>query len=133
MTTASPSLVHAARRMAASLQKETELARLGALGDLATAAEAKKAAFRQFAQTCAERGRTPPASDMERAELRLLLAAADENALILEAVSSTLQDLARRVRAAAATIADPGTYTLPGRPVRRGDRHVLAARVNAMA
>jgi hypothetical protein len=133
MSAPSPSLVHAARRMGASLQKETELARLGALGDLAAAADAKKAALRQFTEACAARGRTPPATAAERAELCRLLSAADENAVILEAVSSTLQDLARKVRSAAATIADPGTYSLPGRPTKRGDRHVLAARINAMA
>jgi ferric-dicitrate binding protein FerR (iron transport regulator) len=117
--------------MIATLQKETTLAQLGALGDLAAAADAKRTALRQFIEACAMRGRTPPATDSERAELRRLLAAADENALILEAVSSTLRDLARKVRAAAATIADPGIYTLPGRPARRSERHVLAARINA--
>jgi hypothetical protein len=113
--------------MAVSLLKETALARLGALGDLSAAAEAKSVALRDFTDACTARGHTPPATDQERAELRRLLAVADENALILEAVSSTLQDLATKVRAAAATAADPGTYTLAG---RRG-RHVLAARVDA--
>jgi hypothetical protein len=126
-----PILIHAARRMADSLQKETALARLGALGDLAAAAEAKKTALLEFTEACSARGRTPPPSEAERAELRQLLAAADENAIILEAVSSTLQDLARKIRAAAATIADPGIYSPPGRPAKRQYRHVLAARVNA--
>jgi ferric-dicitrate binding protein FerR (iron transport regulator) len=131
MSAAEASLIRAARRMTVSLQKETALASLGALGDLAEAADAKEIAFREFAEACAARGRTPPATDGERNELRRVLAAADENALILEAVSSTLQHLAMKVRAAAATIADPGTYAPPGRPARRLDRHVLAARVDA--
>ena len=124
-------LVHAARRLAASLQKETELARSGALGDLAAAAAAKLGALGQFTEACAARGRTPPATAQERAELHLLLAVADENALILEAVSSTLQDLATKVRAAAATAADPGTYSPSGSLSGQRARHVMAARVDA--
>jgi hypothetical protein len=126
-----PSLVHSARRMAKSLQKETALARMGSLGDLAEAAEAKKLALLEFSEACAARGRTPPATASERDELRGLLAHADENALILEAVSATLQDLARNLRSAATAVADPGTYTVLGRSARRTGRHVLAACVNA--
>ena len=125
--------INAARRMTESLQKETALARQGSLGDLAAAAEAKKIALQQFSDACAARGRTPAATDAERSDLRRLLSAADENALILEAVSATLQDLARKVRAVAAARADPGTYTLPGRPGCGSARHVLAARVDATA
>jgi hypothetical protein len=125
------SLVQAARRMAKSLQKETDCARMGSLGDLAEAVEAKKIAFQEFTLACAARGQTPLANAAERAELRRLLARADENSLILEAVSATLQDLAGKVRNAAAAVADPGTYTIPGRTPKRSDRHVLAACVNA--
>ena len=126
-----PSLVPAARRMANSLQKETDCARLGSLGELAQAAEAKQAALQEFALACAARGRTPPASATECAELRRLLAHADENALVLEAVSITLQDLAGKLRSAAAAVTDPGTYAAPGRTASRSKRHVVAACVNA--
>ncbi len=104
---------------------------MGSLNDLAAAAQAKKTAVQEFAEVCAARGQTPPPTEAERVELRRLLAHADENALILEAVNSTLQDLAGKVRTAASAIADPGTYTLPGRSVKRPGRHVLAACVNA--
>src|SRR5580658_3266282 len=124
-------LVQAARQMAKSLQKETDCARTGSLGDLAEAVEAKKTAFQEFSLACTARGRTPPATAAERLELRRLLAHADENALILEAVSATLQDLAGKVRSAASELADPGTYSMPGRSPRRSFRHVLAACVNA--
>jgi hypothetical protein len=117
--------------MAKSLQKETDCARMGSLGELAEAAEAKKTALQEFTQACATRGRMPPATAAERAELRRLLAHADENALILEAVSATLQDLSGKLRSAASAVADPGTYTLPGRTPKRSGRHVLAACVNA--
>jgi hypothetical protein len=126
-----PSLVVAARRMAKTLQKETDCARMGTLDDLAEAAEAKRAALQEFTLACTARGRIPPATAAEHAELRRLQAHADENALILEAVSSTLQDLSGKLRSAAAAVADPGTYTLPGRTPRRSGRHVLAACVNA--
>lgn len=126
-----PSLVPAARRMGKSLQKETDCARMGSLADLSEAVEAKKIAAQEFTLACAARGQTPPATELERTELRRLLACADENALILEAVSSTLQDLARKLRSAAAAAADPGIYTAPGRTPKRSGRHVLAACVNA--
>jgi len=122
-----PSLVRAARRMTESLQKETALARMGALRDLASAAAEKEAALRVFTEACGARGHTPAATDRERSELRRVLAAADENAVILEAISSTLRDLAAKVRAAATTALDPGTYT----PRGRNTRHVRAACVDA--
>ena len=125
-----PTLVQAARRMAKSLQKETALARMGSLADLAEAAEAKKLALEEFSAACAARGHTPPATVTERTELRRLLAHADENALILEAVRSTIQHLAGNLRSAAGAIADPGTYTLNPRSARRSGRHVLAACAN---
>lgn len=124
-------MLPAVRRMAKSLQRETECARLGSLADLTEAAEAKKLAFQEFTQACAVRGHTPPATPVERAELRRLLAHADENALILEAVTSTLQDFTGKLRNAAAAVADPGTYTVTGRVPKRSGRHVLAACVNA--
>jgi len=124
----SATLIRATRRMAESLQNETTLASLGALGDLAAAAEAKKIALEEFTEACASHG---PMTAGERVELRRLLAAADENAIILEAVSNTLRDLTKKVRAAAATIADPGTYTLPGCAARQPPRHVMSACINA--
>jgi hypothetical protein len=127
MSGSGPSLTRVARRMVEALQKETSLARLGALNELASAASDKEAAMRAFAEACAARGDTISASAGEREELRRVLAAANENALILEAVTSTLGDLAAKVRTAATTALDPGTYSLNG----RGRRHVRAARVDA--
>ncbi len=127
MSRSPASLVRAARLMIDALRNETALARMGALKDLAKAASAKEAALRTFTEACAARGQTPPANDRERAELRRLLATADENALILEAVSRTLRDLAAKIRAAATSALDPGTYS----PTGPGNRHVRAARVDA--
>jgi hypothetical protein len=126
-----PSLIAAARHMAKTLQQETDCARTGSLGDLAEAAAAKQAALQEFTLACAARGRIAPPTAAECAELRRLLAHADENSLILEAVSAMLQDLSGKLRSAAAAAADPGTYSASGRTPRRLARHVLAARVNA--
>lgn len=122
-----PSLARYARRLTNSLQKETQLARRGALGELASAAGEKAEAMRAFTAACAVRGELKPSDNLERDELRRVLAAAAENAQTLEAVTSTLQHLAANVRAAAATAADPGTYS----PNARKSRHVFAASVDA--
>jgi hypothetical protein len=117
--------------MAKTLQKETDCARMGSLTELAEAAEAKKLALEEFTLACAARGRTALPTAAESVELRRLLAYADENCLILEAVNAALQDLDSKLRRAAADAADPGTYTLPGRTQKRAGRHVLAASINA--
>jgi hypothetical protein len=118
----------AARALAGALRHETALARRGALAALEAAGRDKLARFEQF--VTAARGRGPePASAAERAAFAELLAMADENALILEAVRMTLADIAGRLRAALAAGADPGTYG--GK--RRGPRHTRAARLDATA
>jgi hypothetical protein len=123
------SLIRAARRVAEALRKETELARRGALSALSDAAADKVEAMREFSRACGARGDTTRTTPRERDELRRVLAAADENALTLESVTSTLRDLFAKVRIAAATAADPGTYSLHGRK----HRHVWAASVDASA
>jgi hypothetical protein len=118
-------LAEAAGRLAATMQHETALAQAGALSDLAAAAEAKQEAFAAFLHSYgAKEGiRSEPA----REALRALIAAADENALVLEAVSTTLEHTARGLRDALGAAADPGTYG----PKGKHPRHVLAARLDA--
>src|SRR5262249_10910611 len=127
MSDAPPSMLRAARRIVDALQKETALARMGALADLAKAAADKEDAMRGFAAACAARDPGQQPTDPEREQLRRVLDAADENALILEAVTSTLGDLSERVRIAASTTFDPGTYN----PAGKDARHVSAACVDA--
>ena len=129
MTQAPPSLGQTARRLLASLRRETAVARLGAVADVSAAAAAKRAAFTDFATACAARDPQVPARAGEREALRQLLFAANENALVLDAVRQAVEDLPRRLRAAVLAVVDPGTYTLHG----SGARHVLATRVNASA
>ena len=129
MTKAAPSLVQAARHLLAALQRETSVARLGAVTDLAAAAEAKRAAFADFKAASVAYDGQPPGLPAEREALRQLLAAAQENAIVLEAVRQAVEDLPRRLRAAVIAVVDPGTYSLR----ESGIRHVMAARLDASA
>jgi hypothetical protein len=129
MTRAHSKLIVTARRVLATLQRETAVARLGALAEVTAAAAAKRAALAEFRAACDARDPRAPALAAEREMLRQVIAAANENALVLEAVRHAVEDLPRRLRAAIAAAVDPGTYSLHG----RGGRHVLAARVNASA
>jgi hypothetical protein len=113
--------------MAVALIAETALARHGALRSLAAAAEAKREAFAEFQDVCAAHPLGSPASETDLAELRALLAAASESALVLDAVQATLGRFLDGVREVASTLADAGTYAPSGRPAR----HVLAVHLDA--
>ena len=125
-----PSLAQAARHLLDALQRETAIARVGAVNDLAAAAAAKRAAFVDF--SAASQGYSPGHAEgrAEREALRRLLAAADENAVVLSAVRQAVEDLPRRLRAAVIAAVDPGTYTPHG---GGATRHVLPARISAVA
>ena len=127
MTDRKSVLAEAAHRMAIALIAETALARNGALRSLATAAETKRQAFAEFQEACAAHPPGSPASESDLAELRALLAAAGESALVLDAVQATISRFLDGVRAAAGTLADAGTYIPSGRPAR----HVLAVHLDA--
>jgi hypothetical protein len=127
MTDPKSLLADAARRMTIALIAETALARNGALRSLAAAAEAKRQAFAEFQSACAAHPTGLPASESDLAELRALLAAAGESALVLDAVQATFGRFLDGVREAASALADAGTYAPSGRPAR----HVLAVHVDA--
>jgi hypothetical protein len=120
-------LAQAARQLAAALDAETALARNGALRELMAVAEAKRLAFAGFREACAARAPGTPTSENERNAWRAVLAAADESALVLDAVQATLGRFLDGVREAASTLADAGTYAPSGRPAR----HVLAVHLDA--
>jgi len=95
---------------------------------LAAAAEAKREAFAEFQEACAAHPPGTPASEDDLAELRALLAAASESALVLDAVQATLGRFLDGVREAASTLADAGTYApRSGRPAR----HIVAVHLDA--
>ena len=116
----------AARALTAALRIETGIARVGALPDFAAAAEGKRKAFDRFNRLRAPTY-TGPVSTSEREAIRELIAAADESALVLDAVRSTLNDVAKRLSRALGSVADPGTYGRTGRKLR----HTLAASVDS--
>jgi hypothetical protein len=112
-----------------ALRDETMLARTGELARLQQAAMAKHQAFVAFRDACAERDAEYPESGAEQEALRHLLAAANESALVLEAVKGTLDDFVARLREAVSSLADSGTYG----PTAWRARHVRAVRLDASA
>ena len=130
MTALSPSsLAAAVLRLTAALENETSLARVGALEDLAAAAAEKQAAFDALcvlhdgSQSC------EIDKMVDQGIMRALMSAAKENAVVLEAVKSTLDAAAHRLRSLVGSVVDPGTYGRFGQPAR----HIPAARINACA
>ncbi|MBV9829009.1 MAG: hypothetical protein JO001_25595 [Alphaproteobacteria bacterium] len=96
--------------------------------ELADAAAAKQAAFAEF-QALQPQELCENHTIEEREALRGLLAAANENAVVLEAVKLVLDSTAARLQAILSAVADPGTYQRGG----AATRHVMAARINAIA
>lgn len=128
MTRESP-VTQAARLLTTSLQRETRHAHAGALLDLAEAAAVKQAAYNAFMQTCDGLEPDAIATAVGFDAMNDLLTAANENALVLEAVTTVLDGAATRLRGLVGGMADPGTYDLHDRP----RRHVLAASVDSQA
>ena len=129
MTPRNSTLSASARKLIDCLNRETRLARAGALSELEAVAAAKQEAFAEFKEV---RLSTSPGEITDRDDLevlRELMGAANENALVLEAVASTLGDTAKRLHDLLATMADPGTYGRFGAETR----HVPAVRINAIA
>lgn len=124
-------LTAAAHGLAAALEQETRLARAGALDALAEAAAAKQMAFTAFRHACEN---TPSGNEdqthQEKKAIKALLTSANENAVVLEAVKTTLDEASGKLRILLGSIADPGTYAPAGRVARH---HIPAARVDAQA
>lgn len=116
-------------RLTEALRQETMLARTGALAQLRQAALAKQDAFDAFKGACIARDMQASADPEEQEALRKLLVAANESALVLEAVKGTLDDFVAKLKAAVSALADVGTY---GPTVSRS-RHVQAVRLDASA
>ncbi|HQT76105.1 MAG TPA: hypothetical protein PLD10_03550 [Rhodopila sp.] len=116
-------------RLTETLRQETMLARSGALGQLRRAAVAKQGAFEAFREACAARDAQSPGSPEEQEALRNLLVAANESALVLEAVKGTLDEFVAKLKAAVSSLADSGTYG----PSAWRSRHVQAVHLDASA
>jgi hypothetical protein len=129
MTERKSQLALVTRRLTEAVEQETRLARCGALDRLVSAASAKQTAFAAFSDAGGSiaTGETLEAAD--RRAIHELLIAANENAVVLEAVKSTLDDAATRLRTVLGSLADPGIYSRLGQSAR----HVPAARIDAKA
>ncbi len=119
----------AARRLTEAVEQETRFARAGALADLAAAAAAKKTAFAAFSAAREPIDTCETLDVDDRESLHDLLAAANENAVILDAVKTTLNEAATRLHTILGAMADPGIYSRLGQT----SRHVPAMRINAKA
>lgn len=116
----------AARALQHVLERETSLARHGGLAAFADAIAQKRDALAAFSAAMGPHSVTSLPTGLEagdREAVRRLMAAADENALVLEAVRSTIDDLSARLRNALTAASDPGTYG----PGGKGPRHARAA------
>jgi hypothetical protein len=124
-------LLEAAARLQAVLWRETEAASTGPLAMLGSLMEEKREALASLALA------GPPASIAERAALRLMMAAAEENALVLGAVADALDTVRETLRIDLSRAADPGIYGPQGSPFpgprRRPLRHTLAASLDSTA
>ncbi|MDO9711800.1 hypothetical protein [Paracraurococcus lichenis] len=118
--------VETARWLTELLRRETVAARRAALPELIVLAEEKREAFALLAAAG-----TPQGPEAEAAT-RALLAAAEENALVLGAVAGAIGTMETRLRRELAAATDPGVYALQTR-LRRPPRHSLAARVDRLA
>jgi len=124
-----PTLAVAARELTDAVSRETELARRGALNDLADAVSAKRVAydtFKQARETAISAG-TVNAGDREAIES--LIAATNENAIVLDAVKTTLDNAVARFQSIFGSLTDPGVYS----PLGAISRHLPAARFDASA
>jgi hypothetical protein len=124
-------LIEAAARLQALLWRETEMAGTAPLSELGALMEQKREALAVLSHL------SPPTNEAEIAALRGMMAAAEENGLILGAVAGALGTVRDRLRTDLAQAADPGTYgpqgsAFPG-PRRKPLRHTLAASMDRLA
>jgi hypothetical protein len=118
--------LEAARHLTHVLRREAAAARRAALPDLIALAEEKREAMAALASA----GMPEGPSDHEA--VRELLAAAEENAMVLGAVAGLVGAIETRLREELTAATDPGTYA-PKTRLRRPLRHSLAARVDHTA
>lgn len=137
-------LIEAARRLQSVLVRETAAARRASLSDLTALWEEKQDALAALVALEPQAVAMPEEASEDatladpilggaaRAVLREMLAAAEENALVLGAVAGAMEAMQDRLRRDLAAAADPGTYGEAHGP-RRRLRHSLAATINQTA
>lgn len=120
-------LLQAAERLRLALEREAAAARQVVLPELHGLIEEK----RQAVAALAEAGL--PQTEAERQALRAMMRAAEENAMVLGAVTGALEQIRERLRRDLQEAADPGLYGPPDGPRRRPLRHTMAASLDSTA
>ena len=123
-------LIEAARRLQSVLVRETAAARRASLAELTALSEEKQDAL--TALIALEPQEDAILAGATRVALRDMLAAAEENALVLSAVAGAMETVQDRLRQDLSAAADPGTYSEACGP-RRALRHSLAATIDQTA
>lgn len=110
------------------LLRETQLANNGGLNSLSSAVRAKREIWDKFQKLSAKAAADESIpGEADQQALKELIAAANENALILDAVRTTIDDFAGRLKVALTSAADPGLYGPKGKNLR----HAMAARFDS--
>jgi hypothetical protein len=122
-------LTEAAEQLTEAVVRETRLARQGALGDLTGAVSAKREAFATFKQARDQMPSPGAMTEVDQQAIRNLLTATNENAIVLEAVKTALDNAVSRFQSALSSLTDPGTYGRLGIV----QRHLPAATLDAQA
>jgi hypothetical protein len=120
-------LIEAARRLQSVLMRETAAARRASLSELTEIFDEKEEALAALIAAEPPPGEIP--ADTVRSALRDMLAAAEENALVLGAVAGAMEAVQDRLRQDLAATTNPGTYAPQAGP-RGGLRRSLAATIN---
>lgn len=120
-------LIDAARQMREILLREAAAARRASLADLQALQEDKQEALGILASLAPPQAEDPAL----RAALRAMLAAAEENAMVLASVSGALESVQDRLRSDLAAETNPGTYNVAS--ARRGRPFSLAASIDQRA
>ena len=121
----------AAERMRDILLREAAAAHRASLAELVALHEEKQAALDVLAGLDPAEAVAGEDASAVRAALRAMLAAAEENGMILASVAGALESVQERLRAELAAETDPGTYSMAGGVRRR--THSLAASIDRNA
>lgn len=121
------SLLEAAQRMREILLEEAAAARRASLVDLQTLQDEKREQLAVLAALDPPHAEAPAL----RAALRAMLAAAEENAMVLASVGGALESVQERLRSDLAAATNPGTYNLAG--ARRARPFSMAASIDQRA
>lgn len=112
-------IVEAATRMQRILREEASAARRASLNDLLQLQEEKQDALDALFALGADHDPAAGSLPEVRVALRGMLAAAEENGLILASIAGALESVQDRLRTDLAAATNPGTYSVASQTRRR--------------